>query len=525
MSDDLAYYAANERNNDREASELLDSDDDLRNKEQDEDNEKFLKKLNDDSDEELLQDSDEDNIDHKAALDISDSEDDMDVLDENGVRDEAAVQLKLRARKKQAMKDRLTFEKFFMPKRSDLRKAAGLIPKEKEKVVKKKKVFGKEDNNEIQKPGFWSEMKDSAKTVLAYYTGEEMYETKPLGFEDIPDIIGKTICTNFRRIMINWVGHYNLNLRGFKKYYKPASKTLLLACRSRYIKPFQVADLLEEGADPNVAEIGTETSPLHYLCRRGNLKGVKLLCEAGGNPLQYDAQHRNALMCACDTNRSGDQIRIVRYLLSTKYFSDGKNLEHRDTGGNTAAINAIFKGNVWILRQLLINGARVTETYPEMGYESAHDVALWVYAAGLLQDIKQLTPRARQDPDHMGCAWHYLSFKGRYYYAPILLFQHQWKYSNDLCLRMCQFAKKSEDLIEWPERPRKAVLRMTDNKRENREIRRSKKENEIARKDRYAKKLVSRKLAHEVKEVEEWNRQRLMFAKRIDNEFKKGKYH
>ena len=65
---------------------------------------------------------------------------------------------------------------------------------------------------------------------------------------------------------------------------------------------------------------------------------------------------------------------------------------------------------------------------------------------------------------------------------------------------------------------------MNDKRAADRKQRRADKEAERERRDRRAKKLVSRKLAHEVKEVEEWNNQRLMFARRIDGEFKKGMF-
>ena len=524
----LALYADMKNKEARDADEGSDDESISKLEAEDSDNERFVAQLNADSDEELVAGSDEE-VDLKGLLEVSDSEDEVD--DQGGNRDEAAIQAKLKAKKRKAREERNDFDHFFMPKLSVLRRAAGLLPPLAEsKEKKKKKAFGAEVEVEEVKKGvvasILSDWKDSGKELLAYWTGEEMYETKPLGCEDIGDIIGAALWTNWRRAMINlvpWGLGYSLNLRGFSRYYKPASKTLLLACRSRHVKPFQIADLLEEGADPNTVEVGTENTPLHYLVRRGNIKAVRFLVEAGANVLAFDAQHRNALMCACDTNRTGDQVRIVRYFLSLKMYAENlEYLEIRDTGGNTAAINAIFKGNVWILRELLNAGARVTEDWKEMGYESAHHVAMWVYAAGLLSDIDQLTPKARQDPEAMGCCWHYFSFQGHYTWAPLLFLQTIGKYQNELCARMCQNAKRAQDKMTYAPRPRKAVLRMTDDLARQTKQRRLDKEVSADRRDRRAKKLVNRKLDHEVKEVEEWNRQRVMFAKRIDGEFKKG---
>jgi len=485
---------------------------------------RFVDELNADSDDELKAGS-EDDAD-PGMLRLSDSEDDLEApLDDNmKPRSEEEVQKRLKERRKEARAKRLDFKKFFMPKLSSLRKAAGLNPPEKKEKVEVAKRFDKEAGEAPVNKGLVADLKDSAKEVLAYFTGEELYEHKPLEFSDIPDIFSSMWYTQKRRFLINVVGYYNLNLTGFKKYYTPASKTLLMACRSKYVKPFYIADLLEEGADPNIAEKGTDSRPLHYLVRRCNLKGVKFLVEAGADILAYDAQHRNALLCACDTPRTGDQLRIIRYLLSRPEHKGGKNLEHRDTSGNTAAINAVFKGNVWILRTLLLAGARVTEDDPSMGYESAHHVALWVYAAGLLSDIDQLPPVALNTPEAMSCFWHAFSPKGHYYWAPALLFQHQYKYSNELCLRMCQNAKKREDLVEFAPKLRRAVLLMNDEKAVTRKSKRETKEIDRIRKEKHDKKLISRKLDHEVKQVAEWNRQRLMFAARIDGEFKKGKF-
>jgi len=147
-----------------------------------------------------------------------------------------------------------------------------------------------------------------------------------------------------------------------------------------------------------------------------------------------------------------------------------------------------------------------------------------VYAAGLLSDIDQLPPVALNTPEAMSCFWRTFSPKGHYHWAPVLLFQHQYKYSNELCLRMCQNAKRREDLMEFEPKPRRAVQVMNDVKAETRKSKRENKEMERLRKEKHDKKLISRKLDHEVRQVAEWNKQRLMFAARIDGEFKKGKH-
>lgn len=64
---------------------------------------------------------------------------------------------------------------------------------------------------------------------------------------------------------------------------------------------------------------------------------------------------------------------------------------------------------------------------------------------------------------------------------------------------------------------------MADEIKQKREKRRQDKELARQRREHKAKKLVSRMLDNEVKEVEDWNRDRLNMAKKIDDAYKKGK--
>ena len=123
----LALYAKMARK-EREEKEMLDSDEDsifLRNDSEYSDDENFVAKLNTNSDEELIADSDEE-VDPRDLLDISDSEDDVELVKEGGTRDEEAIAARHKARMKEKRAKRNTFDKFFMPKLSDLRRKAGL---------------------------------------------------------------------------------------------------------------------------------------------------------------------------------------------------------------------------------------------------------------------------------------------------------------------------------------------------------------------------------------------------------------
>lgn len=456
--------------------------------------------------------------------DIEDSEDAADHAD-GGKRKMEEIHRRqvVKAREKRLRRNK--FVAFSMPKISELRKASGRMPRTPPEKKKRKKQRKEDDGDDGgEKVNIVGELIDSAKEVLSYFAGEESYEHRRLSIWDTPEILENIYFTQRRRLLITWMpSRYKVNTSGFRRYYKPASDVLLVACRSKLVKPFYVADLLEEGADPNVIEEGTNNRPIHYLCRRGNYQGVRFLVDAGADVNARNAARRTPLMSACDTARTGPQLRIVRYLL--KQPGVLQTIEYRDNGGNTASMNAVFKNNVWILRELLLAGARVTEEDPYWGYESTHHVACWVYAAGLLSDIDQLPAMALQE-DHskMSLFWRLTSPKGHYRYSPILLAQTMYKYNAELCFRMCQNKKRTEDKVVYPPRPKREVIKMAEKKRDERRQRRQDKEEKQRRKEAHHAKLVNRKLGNEVKEIEDWNMQRMLMAKSIDSAYEKGTY-
>lgn len=464
-----------------------------------------------------------------GIVDLSDLEDSEDAKEDphgdGGKRKNDEIHRRQVVAARAKRKQRNKFFEFNMPKISDLRKASGRIPRTPPEKKKRKKNKNQNDDDGGEKVNVVGELIDSAKEVLAYFAGEESYEHRRLSIWDTPEILENIYYTQRRRLLITWMpGRYKLNTSGFRRYYKPASDVLLVACRAKVVKPFYVADLLEEGADPNIIEEGTNNRPLHYLCRRGNYQGVRFLIEAGADVNPRNAARRTPLMSACDTQRTGPQLRIVRHLL--KQPGVLQTIEWRDNGGNTAAMNAVFKNNVWILRTLLLAGARVTEEDPYWGYESTHHVACWVYAAGLLSDIDQLPAMALQE-DHskMGLLWRYTSPKGHYRFAPILLAQSTYKYNAELCFRMCQHKKRTEDKVVYPPRPKREVIKMAEKKRDDRRQRRLDREEAKRRKEIHNSKLVNRKLGNEVKEIEDWNMRRLLMAKSIDTAYEKGRCH
>ena len=137
-------------------------------------------------------------------------------------------------------------------------------------------------------------------------------------------------------------------------------------------------------------------------------------------------------------------------------------------------------------------------------------------------DVDQLPVMATQYPEDMNCMWHTFSMKGHWYYSPLLLAQTFFKYGADLCYRICQNKKRDEDAIEYTPKGRRAVQIMADKRAEAREKRLVDRELASARKYAHQRKLISRKLENEVRELDEWNSLRKQFAARIDGQFKKG---
>lgn len=361
---------------------------------------------------------------------------------------------------------------------------------------------------------------DAFRQYVAYCTGEEKYE-KNFTTDDIWPALRSIYWAQRRQVIIDrGLNGFKMDLSNVKEYYEPASDALLAICKGHGTRPYMVVDLLMQGADPNVMEERTENRPIHFLCRRGCYMGVKYLIQAGADYFALNAGHRNALLAATDTSRTGEQVRLVRYLLSLPGYI--YKLEVRDSGNNTAAINAIFKQNVWILRELLKAGARVTDDHLlDPGQASAFHIAQWIYAASILSDIDQLPPVALKDLDYeqKNFFYRWTSPKGHYKYAPILALQTIWHYGQELCYRMCMHKKIREDREPPLARQVTEVKQMADDMATKRKARKLAKEVKAAKKAAKAKKLVGRVLGNQVRELEEWNKVREAMALSIDQKF------
>jgi Ankyrin repeats (3 copies) len=209
------------------------------------------------------------------------------------------------------------------------------------------------------------------------------------------------------------------------------------------------------GANPNFKDKKGD-SPLHWLARRGNYTSSVYVLAAGGNPRLLNHRARNPLMEACDTRRSGKQVRLVRLLLEQKVMR--REIEAADSYGNTALLNAVYMNNPWIVRELLLHGARVSDDLPGSPHGSAYGVALWIFCAGLLMDVDQLPPNVLNPP---GCLYRYFSPEGHYEYRILMYIQSLYKYNAELVFRMVQRKKIFED--REPKPPRREQQRTVYN--------------------------------------------------------------
>jgi len=85
---------------------------------------------------------------------------------------------------------------------------------------------------------------------------------------------------------------------------------------------------------------------------------MKVLLAAGGDIFILDSRHRNVIMLACDSALP-EQARLVNSLLWSRKGVRAK-LETRDAAGCSALLNAVFKSNVWVVRELLLAGTTLS---------------------------------------------------------------------------------------------------------------------------------------------------------------------
>ena len=149
-----------------------------------------------DDDEKQSEAESESVVDSEASKDAFDELEDFSDLDvsedakdqaDGGKRSVEEIHRRQVARAREKRLKRNKFTAFNMPKISDLRKASGRIPRTPPEK-KRRKRNRKSEGDEEPQSNIVEELIDSAKEVLAYFAGEESYESRPLSIWDTPEI-------------------------------------------------------------------------------------------------------------------------------------------------------------------------------------------------------------------------------------------------------------------------------------------------------------------------------------------------
>jgi hypothetical protein len=165
------------------------------------------------------------------------------------------------------------------------------------------------------------------------------------------------------------MNYFNYKIDKPTSYDSTQTQILANEIKSRNPDTFFVVRALETGADPNVI-IGKHIErALHRAARKGNVKIVEYLVQAGADINALNGRHQTPLIVATDTKRTDKAyIDVVRFLARHR----DANIEIADVGGNTALLNGkcipssnatflstssdrcansgIFSNNVWVTR-------------------------------------------------------------------------------------------------------------------------------------------------------------------------------
>lgn len=259
-----------------------------------------------------------------------------------------------------------------------------------------------------------------------------------------------------------------------------ASEILLNLCKSKSVSIYDVIDLLELGAstnfverktfhhihvdedDPQVMEKPSGKTCLHYCAKRGHVHILWALLQKDMNTNVNATDHRNstALMIACDSAMP-HQAEVVRILLKQPNIK----LNIRDSGGNTALLNCIYKGNIWVLRELLLYSPQKNNIYPisvlerqEKEDPNAYEISQFIFCNGLLMQpiemdsfiLEPATTKFHECTFNKKLKylyWKLFSLKGTYKNKLLLYLQSILNYDQLLAFRMIQNKSYEEGRI------------------------------------------------------------------------------
>lgn len=337
---------------------------------------------------------------------------------------------------------------------------------------------------------------EDQKPVKTFIENEE-----EIGDEDLSlwTALGQVADQLFKKLYV-LTGTWDLD---FPEAYNKESSEMLLRCfQQKRLHLSNIVKLLENGADPNTRfPDNFLQSMLHAAVRKVNLRAVKYLIDAGADVNSLNTRHQTPLMLACDTTVA-HSIHIVRYLVGC----EGVNLHVRDSGGNSALVNAIFKEQPHTVRVLLNAGCRALD---ERNGPSGWEIAQFVFASGMYLEAKNLPPHFVRPRSFLH---KFTDLKGRYNKIYYVWIQSLFKYDAELNYRILQRRAAEEE----------AYTKLVPVKvYEEVDVKQAKKEADMRKRQKKVREAELRKQRKEEESMKEWQRMKGVVAAKVDRDFSK----
>lgn len=301
----------------------------------------------------------------------------------------------------------------------------------------------KEDINENEDSEDGMEDLEIGEEAADFVAGEEDYDDDGFHIKNVKSMIWNSLRNTKRSILIE-TRYYQVKRN--KPLRRDASEVLFKLCQHAKVSVIDVIDVLELGADVNY-QGKKGFAALHWVAKRGHSHVLWALLQpqVGANINIVDNRNATPLMYACDS-MSSEQAVIVREILNT----DKAKVNIRDSGGNTALLNAIYKNNVWVVRELLLYPRKISVLLKQEKEDpSPYELGQFIFTNGLLSEVEDIHPFVLEPAlgsIHEGTwrrRWNTLLYrlfspKGHYKYAWLVKIQEYNSYDAEIVFRMIQ---------------------------------------------------------------------------------------